>query len=240
MKEIKIGAKAKAILSSFAGINSEMRIRQDYLYVRGNDQGTIAGTFMLPDNEIETDEFALGSVSEFLGVVSMFDPEKLKIELDKDVIKMKDGKKSITYTTAPISVVPEKNTAGEKLFEASTKIVCQFVVDEQTNKELNDAIKKLTLGKLQVVCENSKIKLKAINETTENSIEFDVDGSSQSDCELTFGAVGTFDMLFDGIYAVQIRAVEVNGREIHFAKLVNTTLAANKDNGSLSYFASLT
>ncbi len=240
MSKIKIGSKAKAVLASFAGINPEMRLRSDYLYVKGTDAGTIAGTFVLPTDEVETEEIALGSVSEFLSVVGMFEEDKLNIDLDKDVIKLGDGKKKITYMTAPLSIIPEKNSAGEKLFEASQEIVCQFVVDEQTNKELNDAIKKLSLGKLQVVCENSKIKLRAINETTDNSIEFDVDGSATVDGEMTFGAVGTFDMLLGGVYAVQIRAVEVNGRKLNFAKMVNSTLASNDSNGKLYYFCSLT
>jgi hypothetical protein len=240
MTEIKIGPKAKIILQSFSGINPEMRLREDYLYTRGTDSGTVAGTFNLPKNEVTTQELALGSVSEFLGVMSMFDESKLTINLDGDALKLKDSKKSITYTTAPLSIVAPRNTAGEKLYDASDKIIMQFIVDEETKKELSDAIKKLSLGKLTVVSEAGKIKIKAINETTDNSIEFDVDGSANEDRELTFGVVGTFDMLLNGIYAVQIREIDVNGRGVAFAKLVNSTINANKaENGELYYFASL-
>jgi len=231
MSTIKIGEKAKAILSSFSKLSKEQRIRDDYLYAKSEDAGTI-GVYELPKGEVEIDEeFAIANIPEFLQIVSMFkEPEITK---NDNVITIKDDKKMFSYITCPIDMVPSRNMKGQELFEASNETLASVIIDEALLKEINQTIDKLGFNIMMIVDDSGSPAIKLINDVTENFAVFRLEGFINTD-SVKFGDISILKNIYPGIYSIKVKNLDVGSEKRAYIKLTNESI--QPEDGALYYF----
>lgn len=236
MSKIFIGRRAKSVLDSFTAISDEIRVREDYLYATSS---VISGIYELPVGEIETEEFTVTPLGQFLSMIDMCG-ESHDLDLDGSVITIADDKKSFRFITSPLSQAKERNRIGQTLFDESEEIVINFVIDESTVKDLRKAMSATNLSTIKLIGENGEVFLNAENESTQNSIKMKITGSSTEDIELAFAeGVNVFNSLYEGIYSCQIRRIDNQGATAYVIKLTNTSIGDVSENGELFYFSTL-
>jgi len=232
MSEVKIGERAKSVLSSFSKLNPSLRVRQDYLFARCDK---VTGVFTLPAGEIETDvPFVVFSVPMFMSILGMF--ENPVIHKDDLVLSIQDGNKKVVYLATDDCATPERQTGGEQLFDSHEKdAMFTCLLDEKVIKDINTAISAIDANAMSFVCANGEVSLKVENESSENYVEIKLSGSSSEDIQIDMGDKTLLPSLFSGIYAVQCRKCIHNEGELYLTKFVNQSIKA--DEGSLFYFA---
>jgi len=236
MSNVKLNESAKAVLESFCRINPQMRINDKYLYTKSDESGTI-GTYMLKNDEvIIPKEFGIYRTDEFLSIFKLFEKAP-EVELNDNTLVISDNKKTFTYQTCPLEMIPKRNTKGVEMFESTTDKLLTVVVDEMTLKEISGIKSKLDLDTLKLKSENDKIKLVASSSVTDNSVEFVLEGSASQNVVLVFSDINIFDSLMSGIYTITVKMLKINDTTSKpFAKL---ELNGTEETGSLYYFCGL-
>lgn len=235
MSEIKIGDRAKSVLSSFSKLNPTIRVRNDYLYAKSD---TLTAVFTLADEEVKTESpFVIFAMPDFLNVLDMF--EKPEITREGLILSVADATKKAVYLATDDITTPELNEAGLNLYNANQEnAVFTCVIDEKNEKDITSAMRVISADALSIVCKDGKVLAKVENRATENFVEISLSGSASKDVQLYFGGSGNImTSLFSGIYAVQCRECTHNNGALYLTKFINQSIQST--DGSLLYFTAM-
>lgn len=231
---IKIGEKALEVLKGMSVINEGVILRPDYLYTKfelSTDDAKAKGVegivvnYDLPTDEIAIEEpVGIGNITEFLTILKTFNADKLTMAPKGTTIVMKDQRKNVTFYTTTPDALPEKNTAGDELYK-SGKTILNFVLDEAEIEKVTRDLSILNVDKLSLKSEDGGIKIVAENEVTANTTEVDVEQKFviTSDGDFEFPNSKIFDVIMHGIYNIEVKACDYNGKTINICKFISKT-----------------
>lgn len=235
MTEIKIGAKALEVLKGMNNINQSTVLREDYLYTKfetmledkttKGEDGIIIN-YQLPENEVVLETpVGINNISEFLTILSSFDADTLKLAPQGTTINIKDNRKKVILYTATVDALPQKKEAGDKLYEAGETIIKIALSDDEIEK-INKDLNILSIDKLSLKTVDGKMKIVAENSISSNSTEIDVPESfvALANGDFTFPNANIFGVIMKGIYKIEVRKCDHNGKEILICKMTSSTI----------------
>jgi len=235
MSEVKIGERAKSVLSSFSKLNPTIRVREDYLYTKSE---SLTAVFTLAPEEVKTESpFVIFAMPDFLNVLDMFDSPT--IQRDGLILSVSDATKKAVYLATDDITTPELQYTGLNLYnENQENVVFTCLIDEKNEKDITSAMRIISADALSIVCKDGKVLAKVENKATENFVEITLSGSASKDIQLYFGGSGNImTSLFSGIYGVQCRACAHNNGTLYLTQFVNQSI--QKADGSLLYFTAM-
>jgi hypothetical protein len=236
---IVIGEKALAVLKGISQISQSLTIRSDYLYTKfeasPEEKGkkganNIIAEYILPENEIQIEkEFGLFDVNEFLGVVSSFDKDNVKLALTGNAIQISDKRKKSTYYTQSTLGMPTKNVSGDKLFE-SGKVSVGMILSDADLELIKKDLGVLAFNNLKIkVTNEGAVKIVSGNDVTSNDTEISISqemvSMSEPGFEFKFPNEDIFSLLIPGSYGLVIKSCDYNGKVIKIAKFISKTIS---------------
>lgn len=164
---MKFSERTLTILKSFAGINKSILMREGSVLKTITPEKTLIAIANIPD-EIPS-EACIYDMSRFLSILSLYeDPD---VEFNDKYFIISEGRRRTKYIYADISMI---HTPPEKEITIPSEDV---VVDVKWD-DLQSVLKAagvLQFSEVAFVGESGKCYLKAIDSSTENADDFDVE-----------------------------------------------------------------
>ena len=164
---MKFSERTLTILKSFAGINKSILMREGSVLKTITPEKTLIAIANIPD-EIPS-EACIYDMSRFLSILSLYeDPD---VEFNDKYFIISEGRRRTKYIYADISMI---HTPPEKEISIPSEDV---VVDVKWD-DLQSVLKAagvLQFSEVAFVGESGKCYLKAIDSSTENADDFDVE-----------------------------------------------------------------
>ena len=164
---MKFSERTLTILKSFAGINKSILMREGSVLKTITPEKTLIAIANIPD-EIPS-EACIYDMSRFLSILSLYeDPD---VEFNDKYFIISEGRRRTKYIYADISMI---HTPPEKEISIPSEDV---VVDVKWD-DLQSVLKAagvLQFSEFAFVGESGKCYLKAIDSSTENADDFDVE-----------------------------------------------------------------
>lgn len=164
---MKFSERTLTILKSFAGINKSIQMKEGTVLKTITPEKTLIAIANIPD-EIPS-EACIYDMSRFLSILSLYDDPDVEFH-DKYFI-ISEGRRRTKYVYADISMI---HTPPEKEITIPSEDV---VVDVKWD-DLQSVLKAagvLQFSEVAFVGESGKCYLKAIDSSTENADDFDVE-----------------------------------------------------------------
>lgn len=235
MDKIEIGAKALEVLKGISNIHQSTVLREDYLYTKcveslddkaAKGEHNIIVNYELPPGEIKlAQNVGINSIDSFLSIMNSFDAGTLSLEPKGTTIVMKDKRKAVTMYTSTVDALPQKQTAGDALFEQGQPIIVMALSDEEIDT-INRDLKILNIDSLSLKAVDGGMKLVAENSISSNSTEIDIPeefvGVAEGD--FLFPNSNIFSVIMKGIYKIEVRKCEYKEREILICKMNSSTV----------------
>lgn len=181
-----LNKKTQQVLKSLLGVNNSMIVSKDMTVV--DEFKTLLGKVNLGLLEDDIKEFGLYDAGGFLNAVSLLDDPT--IELEKNLLKIKDQNTSIEYVITDLSAL-EDCVVDPEIIETTQNT--SSVLDFELTQEVLDKIKKAssvfkTSDALYIISSGGKTTLKVATKesfvSSRNSFSISIDASSEKDFEL--------------------------------------------------------
>lgn len=180
---MKLSALTVAILKNFALINNSIFIDEELrIKTKTPNASNIIGVATI---EEKLPELSVYSLDEFLGSMSLFDPENIDFSFTKSYIKMKDGNMKINYRLSDPEHILTK-CKESKMYDAFNDFDCSFFLNEEQLGSVQKAARILKADAFCVNMEDGKGKITLINSELEmaNSFQLEIEGTGTGEAKI--------------------------------------------------------
>lgn len=180
---MKLSAETVAILKNFALINNSIFIDESgVLKTKTPNASNIIGVARIDE---ELPELAVYSLDEFLGSMSLFDPENIDFSFTDEYIKMAEGNMKINYRLSdPDHILTKCKEA--KMYDAFKDFDCTFKLSEQQLSSIQKAARILKADACCITMEDDEGTISLVNSELPmaNSFELQITGTGSGEAKI--------------------------------------------------------
>jgi hypothetical protein len=180
---MKLSALSVAILKNFALINNSIYIDEVGVFkTKTPNASNIIGVAKIDE---ELPELSIYSLDEFLGSMSLFDPENIEFEFTDSYIKMREGNMKINYRLSDPEHILTK-CKKSKLYNAFKDFDATFKLSEAQLSSIQKAARILKADACCIDIEDGEGKISLINSELPmaNSFELEVSGTGTGEAKI--------------------------------------------------------
>jgi hypothetical protein len=180
---MKLSEETVSILKNFALINNSIFIDEaGVLKTKTPNASNIIGVARIDE---ELPELAVYSLDEFLGSMSLFDPENIDFTFTDEYIKMKEGNMKINYRLSdPDHILTKCKEA--KMYDAFKDFDCTFNLSEAQLGSIQKAARILKADACCIKMEDGAGTVSLINSELPmaNSFEIQIEGTGDGEAKI--------------------------------------------------------
>lgn len=202
---MKISSQTLQVLKNYASINPNLSVDAgnalNTISTNKNilAKASVAETFPVP--------FAIYDLSQFLGIVSIFDDPDFTF--NQTSVTIASGNKSIEYFyAAPEVIVAPSANVVSKISVTNPEIPFQL-----SSQQLNEVLKAASILQLEDICvvsDNGNIKVVVADPKNPSSNKFSIDVGTGSTADLTMIIKAENLKIINGDYDVQISSAGIS------------------------------
>lgn len=180
---MKLSAQTVAILKNFALINNSIYIDEPgVIKTKTPNASNIIGIAQIEET---LPELAIYSLDEFLGSMSLFDPENIEFTFSDDYIKMREGNMKINYRLSDPEHILTK-CKESKMYDAFKDFDCTFKLSTDQLSSIQKAARILKADACCISMDDGAGKISLINSELPmaNSFEIDIEGSGSGEAKI--------------------------------------------------------
>jgi hypothetical protein len=180
---MKLSEATVAILKNFALINNSIFIDEvGVLKTKTPNASNIIGVAQIDE---ELPNLAIYSLDEFLGSMSLFDPDNIEFEFTDEYIKMQEGNMKINYRLSDPEHILTK-CKESKAYNAFNAFDCTFKLSLEQLSSIQKAARILKADACVINVEDGEGKISLINSELPmaNSFEIEVSGTGSGEAKI--------------------------------------------------------
>jgi hypothetical protein len=180
---MKLAAQTVAILKNFALINNSIFIDEPgVIKTKTPNASNIIGIAQIEET---LPDLAIYSLDEFLGSMSLFDPENIEFTFSDDYIKMKEGQMKINYRLSDPEHILTK-CKESKMYDAFKDFDCTFKLSTEQLSSIQKAARILKADACCITMEDGEGKISLINSELPmaNSFEIVIEGTGSGEAKI--------------------------------------------------------
>lgn len=180
---MKLSAETVSFLKTFALINNSIFIDEaGVLKTKTPNAANIIGIAQIDET---LPELAIYSLDEFLGSMSLFDPENIEFEFSDEYIKMNEGKMKINYRLSDPEHILTK-CKESKMYDAFKDFDCTFKLPVDQLTSIQKAARILKADACVINMDDGEGTISLINSELPmaNSFEINVQGTGSGEAKI--------------------------------------------------------